>query len=336
MQTKHFIYNSHGDSNAVIKEAAALLGSGELVAMPTETVYGLAANALDEQAVAKIFEAKGRPNDNPLIVHVASIAQMQQFTTHYPPYVDRLVDAFSPGPITYVLNSNRRIASNATGGLHTIGIRIPNHQAALELIQESDLPLAAPSANVSGRPSPTTAQHVADDLAGKIAAILDGGAADVGVESTVVDCTGEQPIILRPGHITKEAIKQIVGCVGVSEGNGQTNMPKSPGVKYKHYVPEVPLILVESESRAETLMRREKQSGKRIGILGPHSARLFDMADSHYFLGNQPEEIAANLYEQLRAIKQGEVDLVVASGMTEESVGSAVWDRLERAAIEII
>lgn len=336
MQTKYYFYEPLEHRESVIREVAALLESGELVAMPTETVYGLAANALDEQAVAKIFQAKGRPNDNPLIVHVASKAQLRKLAADYPAYVDGLIDAFSPGPITYVIKNNHQVASNVTGGLDTIGIRIPAHPAALALIQESGLPVAAPSANLSGKPSPTTAKHVADDLDGRIAAILDGGAADVGVESTVVDCTGEVPVILRPGHITKAALEQVAGRAEVSGNEADANVPKSPGVKYKHYVPEVPLILATSEAGAEALIQQEKQAKKRVGFLGPDSKTHSGLVDRYYVLGTQSEEIATNLYEQLRAMKRTDVDLVVASGMTETSVGSAVWDRLKRAASDII
>src|SRR5690625_4568367 len=199
-----------------ITTAATYLECGEVVAIPTETVYGLAADATNEKAVRKIFAAKGRPEDNPLIVHVASKKQLMRYVKSVPSYVADLIDAFSPGPITYVLQSNGNVAPNVTAGLSTIGIRIPRHDMTLALLEQVQLPLAAPSANLSGRPSPTDANHVMEDLQGKIAAILDGGKTDIGIESTVVDCTEDVPIILRLGAITERDIVRVVGNVHIA------------------------------------------------------------------------------------------------------------------------
>ena len=208
MDTKQFYFNTQ--NNDAINEAAALLKAGELVAFPTETVYGLGADATNKRAVERIFEAKGRPSDNPLIVHVADEKQLQGLALDVPEYVRQLIAAFSPGPITYVLKSNHKVAENVTAGLDTVGIRIPSHPAAIALIKRANLPIAAPSANISGRPSPTSAQHVIDDLSGRIAGVVDGGAAEIGLESTVIDCTAKTPVILRLGKVTKEALEKIV------------------------------------------------------------------------------------------------------------------------------
>src|SRR5690625_3488927 len=224
---------------AKIAEAAHLLQSGEVVAFPTETVYGLGADAMNDTAVKKIFQAKGRPADNPLIVHVATKKQLAELVKFIPEYVEKLIEQFSPGPITYVLKSNGKVATTVTGGLDTVGIRIPDHPVALQLLQVCNVPLAAPSANIYGKPSPTSADHVLDDMDGKIAGIIDGGSSKGGIESTVVDCTREQPTILRLGGIPVTKIEDVIGSVHTYEQNSSNESPKSPGLKYKHYAPEV-------------------------------------------------------------------------------------------------
>lgn len=328
MQTKRLIYKYKGHD--AINEAAVLLKAGEVVAFPTETVYGLGADATNRDAVDKIFLAKGRPSDNPLIVHVANKNQLKSLVEEYPDYVDQLMEAFSPGPITYVLKNKGQVAKNVTGGLKTVGIRIPNHPVALELLRTSNLPLAAPSANISGKPSPTTAQHVADDLNGRIPAILDGGAANVGLESTVVDCTKDVPVILRLGQITKEAMEEIVGRVRISDAK-KIDAPKSPGVKYKHYMPEVPLVFI-SKDEVISYIKKEKSKGKKIGVLTDQWENEDIKVDKLFLLGENEPQIAANLYDTLRAMKQADVDLVVVYGLTKEKTGEAVIDRLQRAA----
>ncbi len=333
MRTKLFIHKKN--HQIAITEAAALLKAGEVVAFPTETVYGLGADATNERAVSKIFKAKGRPGDNPLIVHVACKQQLFELVQTYPAYVEKLIAAFSPGPITYVLPSNGRVAANVTAGLPTVGVRIPDHKAALALLEMCGLPLAAPSANVSGKPSPTTAKHVLDDLDGKIAAVLDGGAAYVGVESTVVDCTRDVPVILRVGQIKKEAIQQVVGSVEVACA-AYTTTPKSPGVKYKHYMPEVPLYLVMDQAKMNSIIDCEKRNGKKIGILFTGENQPFDNVDKTFYLGDDEREIAANLYDTLRQMKKRDVDIVFAIIDSPKKIGSAVMDRLGRAATNVI
>ena len=324
------------ENNENIQEAATLLKRGEVVAFPTETVYGLGADATNEQAVDKIFTAKGRPSDNPLIVHVASKEQLLDLVTDVPAYVERLIDTFSPGPITYVLKSKGKVAANVTAGLNTVAVRIPNHDIALSLLTACELPIAAPSANISGRPSPTSATHVLDDLDGKIAAVLDGGTSQVGVESTVVDCTGEEPIILRRGKITEEDIEKVINVNKVEIYDGQVEKPKSPGLKYKHYAPEIPLYLIESELPIQAVIDAEKRKGNRVGALVSDATAKNISADKIVAVGIDEEEIAANLYEALRSFKKVEVDVIVCESFSAKEVGKAVMDRIYKAASRTI
>jgi len=321
-----------------VQEAAAMLQQGKIIAFPTETVYGLGADATDEKAVEKIFQVKGRPQDNPLIAHVATKDQLQQLTSSYPHYVDNLIEQFTPGPITFVLPSNGVCAKNVTAGLDTIGIRIPNHPVARQLLKEVNLPLAAPSANLSGKPSPTTADHVWEDLNGKIEGLMDAGPTGVGVESTVIDCTQSIPMILRPGGITKDQLEHVVGEVLTDSAlMDQSNQPKSPGMKYKHYSPEVPLILVEGGTL--TLQRyidSAKRENKRVGVLA--STRKIEQltADEVINLGENMNEVASHLYDGLRTFKRGQVDIIFCEAFDKKGIGVAVMNRLEKAATDYI
>ena len=335
MKTKIFTMNGQNDE-AYIKEAAALLRAGEVVAFPTETVYGLGADATNETAIAKIFQAKGRPSDNPLIVHVATKGQLNELVQVYPSYVDTLITTFSPGPITYVLKRKNNVATNVTAKLDTVGIRIPNNDVALRLLKEVDLPIAAPSANMSGRPSPTKASHVYDDLNGKIAAIVDAMEAEVGVESTVIDCTGDVPLILRVGAITKEAIEAVVGEVRTLSKKEKTEKPKSPGLKYKHYAPEVPLILVENNALLQEIVDRYEAEGNRVGVIVTKKMAENIEAAHKIVIGNKDVEIAQMLYDTLRSLKKDQLDVVVSQSFSVEGVGLAIMDRLTRAATEIV
>ncbi|KHE69210.1 L-threonylcarbamoyladenylate synthase, partial [Halobacillus sp. BBL2006] len=246
METKFWKPSQPLENNSSIEEAAQLLRNQHVVAFPTETVYGLGADATNEEAVQRIFEAKGRPSDNPLIVHVADIEQVEELAQNIPERAYQLMEAFWPGPLTLVLESNGVAAKNVTAGLSTIGIRMPDHPLALALLRNAGKPLAAPSANRSGRPSPTEAEHVWQDLNGRVSGILDGGATGVGVESTVLDCTSQPPVILRPGGVTKEDLEKILSKVDIDNAlKDEQRQPKSPGMKYTHYAPEAPLWLVE-------------------------------------------------------------------------------------------
>ncbi len=317
-----------------ISEAAALLKDGQTVAFPTETVYGLGADATNETAVTGIFEAKGRPEDNPLIAHVATKEQLRSLVSSLSPIAEKLIDAFTPGPITFVLPSNGACAKNVTAGLSTIGVRIPDHPVANKLLKECAIPIAAPSANVSGKPSPTTADHVWADLNGKIAGLVDGGPTGVGVESTVIDCTQEIPIILRPGGITKEQIEQVVGKVMLDPALANTSeRPKAPGMKYRHYAPEVPMWLIEgSPEKMQEVINNQRAQQNRVGVMASTSTSQKLEADRIISLGVDLAEIAANLYDALREFKDGDIDLILCETFPETNIGEAVMNRLKKAS----
>ena len=315
-----------------IEEGVRLLKMGEVIAIPTETVYGLAGDATNDLAIRKIFEAKGRPSDNPLIVHVASVEQAEHFAQAIPPVARRLMEAFWPGALTIILPSNDRASSFVTAGLDSIGLRMPDHPAALELIRTSGLGLAAPSANRSGRPSPTSAQHVADDLTGRIAGIMDGGPTGIGVESTVIDCTTEPATILRPGGVTKEAIEEVIGPVILDANlSDEAAAPRSPGMKYTHYAPSAPLYLVEGGRDALLRVITTRQAaGKRVGAL------VFDEAptpaDVTLSLGKTMEAAAQRLYESLRKFDETDVEEIYVNRIEPTGVALAVYNRLYKAA----
>ncbi|WP_163969494.1 L-threonylcarbamoyladenylate synthase [Oceanobacillus halotolerans] len=322
----------------VIKEASNMLRDGLTVAFPTETVYGLGADATNEKAVQGIFQAKGRPADNPLIAHVATIEQAKEMVDELPPIAKTLMTHFSPGPITYILPSNGKCATNVTAGLSTIGVRLPDHPVAQALLKECDIPIAAPSANLSGKPSPTTADHVWQDLSGKIAGLVDGGSTGVGLESTVVDCTQDIPIILRPGGITKEQLEQVVGNVMVDPAlvhHQSSQKPKSPGMKYTHYAPAVDLWLVSGDAkRIQEIVTEQQANGKRIGVMASTETTVRLQADAIISLGSEHNlgDIAASLYDALRTFKEGDVDLILCETFSEKGIGQAVMNRLTKAA----
>ncbi|MFQ3546607.1 L-threonylcarbamoyladenylate synthase [Halobacillus rhizosphaerae] len=327
-----------GDS--AVAEAGRLLSEQQVIAFPTETVYGLGADATNKGAVQRIFQAKGRPADNPLIVHVANRKQVADLVTAIPDIAEKLMDAFWPGPLTLVLESNGQAAENVTAGLSTVGIRMPDHPLALALISAADKPLAAPSANRSGRPSPTTAAHVEQDLSGRIAGILDGGSTGVGVESTVLDCTSEIPVILRPGGITKEDLERVLGEVVVDPAlANQEEQPRSPGMKYTHYAPEAPLCLVAgSDHFFQKHLKQVKSDGQRVGVMA--SYELAEQLDHEPVIScgsrENIEEVAHRLYAALREFKKSDVDLILCESFNESGVGAAIMNRLTKAASQIV
>ena len=333
----HVTEDNHKQTEA-IKQAAQLLKQGQTVAFPTETVYGLGADATNEHAVKKIFKAKGRPQDNPLIAHVATKKQLVDIVDNYKPYVDKLIDAFSPGPITYILPSNGTCAANVTAGLDTVGVRIPNHPVALKLLQKANIPVAAPSANISGKPSPTTAKHVWEDLNGKIAGIVDGGLTGVGVESTVLDCTEDIPVILRPGGISQEELEQVIGPVKIDPAlKEKQSKPKAPGMKYKHYTPEVPLWLVDgSIDTLNEIVAKAQKDGNRVAVLIKTDDVAQIKTDQYYLLGNSLQEIAQHLYDALRTFKKEDTDIIICQTVPEKGIGQAIMNRLKKAAHKII
>lgn len=333
MKTQLFTMEKTIEQKDLIK-IATLLRRGETVAFPTETVYGLGADATSESAVQKIFEAKGRPSDNPLIVHVATEEQLFSLVNKVPSYVTSLVKNFSPGPITYVLRHAGKVAPTVTAGLHTVGVRIPNHPVALAILRAVNLPIAAPSANRSGRPSPTEAAHVAEDLMNKIAAIVDGGQTNVGIESTVVDCTGPVPLILRPGAISAEAIAKVTGACHIHEAEESEAAPKSPGMKYTHYAPEVPLILVDKEKLRDVILKYYA-TGKKIALLYATDPLTSIQVEERKRIGTDDKDVAQRLYRLLRSFSREDVDVIVCE-YPGFITNAAIIDRLKRAATEIM
>lgn len=325
------------ENNPQIVDAAQLLNNNEVVALPTETVYGLGGNAKNDEAVAKIFAAKGRPVDNPLIIHIAERWQLEEFIAEIPEKAKKLMSAFWPGPLTIILKRKPGILSEkATAGLATVAVRMPDHPVALALLKKSGLPIAAPSANSSGKPSPTTADHVREDLNGKIAGIVDGGATGVGVESTVVDCTEAVPVILRPGGVTKEQLEEVIGEVKIdpalADGNAK---PKAPGMKYKHYAPNAPMYLVEgSQAFMEELVREKQAQGLRVGVLATEESAPFYSGDLVLACGKRADlaTVASSLYDTLRAFNHEKVDVILSEVFPSEGVGQAIMNRLQKAA----
>lgn len=330
-------YVDNLENNPQIVDAANNLRNNEVVALPTETVYGLGGNAKSDEAVAKIFAAKGRPSDNPLIIHIADMEQLNEFVQEIPEKANRLIKAFWPGPLTIIFKSKKGILSEkATAGLATVAFRMPDHPVALALLRTSGLPIAAPSANSSGKPSPTTAAHVIEDLYGKIAGILDGGSTGVGVESTVVDCTESMPVILRPGGITKEQLETVVGEVGVDRALTDVDLkPKAPGMKYKHYAPNAPLYLVSgSKAFLQNLVKEKQQDGLRVGVLTTEENVHDYKADIVLACGKRGElaTVASSLYETLRMFNHEKVDVIYSEMFPTTGVGHAIMNRLQKAA----
>lgn len=328
-----------------IVDAASLLREGEVVAFPTETVYGLGASALSDESVEKIFLAKGRPSDNPLIVHIGAKEQLSMVASHVPEKAERVIEAFWPGPLTVILPKTDQVASLVTAGLDTVGVRMPDHPVALALLREAGVPIAAPSANRSGRPSPTTASHVLADLEGRIAGVLDGGSTGVGVESTVLDVTVEPPMILRPGGVTREQLEAVIGTVALDPSFqvGAVETPRAPGMKYTHYAPEGEMWLVEGAfpqvrvKKAE-MLRRAKQQGLKTGVLATDehvdSWEQAPDVDVVLSVGSSArlEEVAQRLYAVLRQFDDQKVQFIVAEAFPRDGLGMAVMNRLEKAA----
>ncbi|PKM80033.1 MAG: threonylcarbamoyl-AMP synthase [Firmicutes bacterium HGW-Firmicutes-13] len=323
-----------------INLAGKVIQKGGLVAFPTETVYGLGANAFSAAAVRKIFLVKGRPEDNPLIVHIAEVETLKQLAAHIPSQAWELAERFWPGPLTMVFKKKPLIPPETTAGLDTMAVRIPRHAAALALIKSAGLPLAAPSANLSGRPSPTTAEHVLEDLAGRVEVLLDGGPCVVGLESTVLDMSGEKPILLRPGGVTLEELQDVLGEVEIASSLEEGQKPSSPGMKYQHYAPRVPMFLVEGEpvqviKKIRKLCRENYLKGRKVGLLLTEENKdLYFEAEAVEILGTRqnPKEIAANLFNGLRRLDASGVDLILAESFEERGLGLALMNRLRRAA----
>ena len=317
--------------------AADIIKNGGLVAIPTETVYGLGANGLDEDAVAKIFEAKGRPQDNPLILHVADIGDMQQFCHHIPMSAYALAQAFWPGPLTMVLPARTNVPRRTTGGLSTVGVRCPDCDVTRQIIRLAGVPIAAPSANISGKPSTTTAEHVLHDHDGKIAAVVDGGPSRVGVESTIVDLTDERPRLLRPGGIGPEELLAVLGDLVVDKAVtaqiDKDEVVKAPGMKYKHYAPESEVVIVSgSREKAAAYIHAHFQEGDRVLCFEEELPLYADCDPLAYGEEAHVETLSAGLFAALRELDDPDIHRVYARCPVGGGVAYAVQNRLKKAA----
>ncbi|MCH5281097.1 MAG: threonylcarbamoyl-AMP synthase [Lachnospiraceae bacterium] len=326
----------------LLKEAGNIIKAGGLVAFPTETVYGLGGDALNPESARKIYEAKGRPADNPLIVHIADFADLERIVSYIPETARILAECFWPGPMTMILNKADCVPYETTGGLSTIAVRYPADRIAQAFIKEAGGFVAAPSANTSGKPSPTNAGRVYEDLSGRIDMLLDGGDCEIGLESTIIDLTEDTPVILRPGGITMEMLMETLGCVDIDQTllkDDLTTPPKAPGMKYRHYAPKGQLIIVEGGqeevvSKINTLLSQAASEGKRTGVIGTTETVALYHADSIKNAGDRKdeEEIARNLYSILREFDDEGVEVIYSEAFEAKGLGQAVMNRLLKAA----
>lgn len=337
------ITDDDDNNEIIIKTAADIIARGGLVAFPTETVYGLGGDAFDVNASARIYEAKGRPSDNPLIVHIAALEDLYSLTDNVPDKALALAKEFWPGPLTMIVDKKSCVPNTVTGGLSTVAVRLPSHKVARDLIKASGTFIAAPSANLSGRPSPTRAEHVIEDLSGRVDMIIDGGDIEIGLESTIVDFTEDVPVILRPGYITMEMIEDVIGDVrldkalmtGISDGVA----PKAPGMKYRHYAPKAELTIVEGErdkviNRINSFVEEGRRRNRKVGVM--LTAETYDMVEADVKIslgsGDSNEEIARNLFATLREFDETGVDVIYSEGFGDNGLGQAVMNRLLKAA----
>lgn len=320
-----------------MRRAGEIIAGGGLVAFPTETVYGLGASAVDSGAAEKIYAAKGRPSDNPLIVHVCSFEQIEELAENIPAYAKKLMQSFMPGPLTLILKKKSCIPDEVTANMDTVGIRFPSNPVAAALIKCSGVPIAAPSANISGKPSPTTARDVMEDMNGKIECIIDGGSCSVGVESTILDASGERPVLLRPGGITVDMIKEICPELKIDshvlKSVAPDEQPKCPGMKYKHYAPDAEVTVIEGEmenvrSKINELLKENK--GRVTGVLTMYDSAYDDAVIIN--AGRQNSEYARNLFSDLREFDRLGVEVVFAEFCENDGVGLAVKNRLYKSA----
>lgn len=326
-----------------LAEAAQILRDGGLVAFPTETVYGLGANALDEAAAKKIYAAKGRPSDNPLIAHISCLEELKPLVAYIPEAGRKLAEVYWPGPLTMVFPKSDIVPYGTTGGLDTVAVRMPSDPVANRLIKLAGVPVAAPSANTSGRPSPTTAQHVWQDMEGKIEMILDGGPVGIGVESTIVDVSGDVPTLLRPGAITMEMLRETVGRVEIDPAiqapPSADLRPKAPGMKYRHYAPHADLQLVEGETdkvveTINALVKEKLAEGKKVGVICTDETKdRFPQGEVRSVgLRAKEETIAHNLFAVLREFDDLDVDCIYSESFSKDHLGQAIMNRLTKAA----
>lgn len=341
MDTQIFRITPDAIDECAIKKCAEIIKCGGLVAMPTETVYGLGADATDADAAAKIYAAKGRPSDNPLIIHIAAPEDAERYA-HTSPLYYKLAKAFMPGPLTVILPKKDIIPSGVTGGLDTVAVRCPSHEVARALIKESGVAIAAPSANLSGSPSPTTAEHVISDMNGRIDAIIDGGQSEIGLESTIVKLEGSKAIMLRPGAITADALgcvcEQVEIAAAVTEMLGENERPLSPGMKYKHYAPVAPLVLLDGEDSAVAAFLVAAQRRENCAILC-YSEEKPLLNDKNIIDVGARDDLATQaqtLFSALRRTNSMSVDVIYAHLPTQNGLGLALYNRLIRAAAHTV
>jgi len=334
----------HCPSQEVIQKAANILRQGGLVAFPTETVYGLGGNGLDKEVCKKIYAAKGRPSDNPLILHISQISELRPIVKEIPPMAEKIMEAFWPGPITLIFKKADCVPLEITGGFDTVAVRFPSHPTACAIIHQAGFPIAAPSANSSGKPSPTRASHVEYDLGGKIDMIVDGGPTEVGLESTIIDVSGERAMLLRPGVITREMIEDVIGDIlvdpAVTAKPEQNLVPKAPGMKYTHYSPKAMVLLVKGSSRdavaekINAMAKESEEAGKTVGIMATEQTKALYSYGTILSVGDRekPETIGANLFNLLRKFDYLGIDVIYSEVFEETGEGMAIMNRLNKAA----
>ncbi|MCL2358364.1 MAG: threonylcarbamoyl-AMP synthase [Nitrososphaerota archaeon] len=344
MKTLLLKVNPHFPDPKKIQPAADIIRHGGLVAFPTETVYGLGADAFNGDAILRLFEAKKRPLDNPPIIHIANTNEVYPLVMQVSQKAERLMEQFWPGPLTIIFKHSSDVPKETVAGLDTIAIRIPKHKVAQTLLRQTKHPIAAPSANLSGKPSPTTVQHVLEDLNGRIDAAIDGGDTDIGVESTVIDLSVDPPILLRPGGTPYEALKAVMADLKLhpfvqTEIELPIEKALSPGMKHKHYAPKAEIIIVEGNPQAVTakisaLTKSFKQKGHRIGVLATNETQTAYQADIVKSLGSRSNlaSVAQNLFRLLREVDAEGIDVIFAEGVPTEGMGLAVMNRLRKAS----
>ncbi len=324
---------SKDNKEEVLRKAVDIIRAGGLVVFPTETVYGLGADAFNESAVKKIFQAKGRPGDNPVIVHISNFDQLGLLAEPLSESEEKLVKAFWPGPLTLVLEKKNEVPLVVSGGLNTVAVRMPSHFFARELIEVAGVPIAAPSANTSGRPSATTGDHVCVDLDGKVDLIVDAGISDIGLESTVIKVTESKVSILRAGAVTKEMIEKVLPGVEVLFSTHKKDLDASPGTKYRHYAPKAPIEIVAPEKMVQYVDELESQ-GKKVGVICTFENEKFLKSRGNIFIigsGDDLKEISKSFYQALRFFDNNVVDVILCESFKEEGIGIAVMDRLKKA-----
>jgi L-threonylcarbamoyladenylate synthase len=334
--------DAYEEAEDSLKEAGEIIRRGGLVAFPTETVYGLGGDALNKEAAARIYAAKGRPSDNPLIVHISRMEDLDRLVKQVPEAAYRLAEAFWPGPLTMIMEKSPLVPSQTTGGLDTVAVRMPSHPVARRFITLAGGYVAAPSANLSGRPSPTRAKYVIEDMAGRIDMILDGDGVDIGLESTIVDLTGEVPMILRPGYITEEMLTSVLGQVDTDKTILDIHCqdrPKAPGMRYRHYAPKGELTILEGEAsrvicRINALTEQKQAAGEKVGVIGTAETVSAYRADSVKSVGSRTDEesIARNLYQVLREFDDEGVTVIYSESFDRPGMGQAIMNRLLKAA----